>query len=83
LLLIDLELTEAGELRIGWFDTGPAAERLRGGDVEKDAFIAADAVPAFCFALLKKELTGRPDALTYVKAVCDDAGISYRESGWN
>jgi len=82
-LLIDLELEADGMIRLGRFDTGPAADAARGGDVERDLRVAPDALPALCFELLRQRLDGRLDALDDLRALAGEAGIALAESGWN
>lgn len=82
-LVVDLEVEVTGTIRLGWFDCGPAADEMRGGDVERDLRIDPSALPALCFALLQQRFAGDFDALAKLRVLCAEAGVPVTESGWN
>jgi hypothetical protein len=82
-VLVDIELTVSGDIRVGRFDCGPLTNKLLGGDYEKDVYVSADMLPALCFAMLEERLAGRLDALDELKQVCIKAGVPVQESSWS
>lgn len=80
-LLIDLELTDAPAIRLGWFDM--RSDDAMGGDVERDIVVPASALPALCFELMRLTFTGKSDAMATMRQLCRGAGIDFEETGWN
>lgn len=74
---------EDGVLRVDRFDTGPAPERILGGDYESWVIIPPDELPALAFALLAEKLDGRLSAVTDVEGICRANGLKHQRGSWS
>lgn len=81
---ICIELLESGGIELHYHDIGPAAARTFGsGEYEAWMRVAADDMGRLAFALLAEKFADMPDALSALRAFCEQRAISFEAGGWS
>jgi hypothetical protein len=75
---------ENGSIRVERFDTGPAPQRMLGGDYERTVELTLpDAIAKLCFFLLSEKLTGNLNAASELASICKQHDIDYDDRSWS